>query len=231
MNYKIVGWEKKCKKEKLYCVEISSAEDFDNHQEKESFLLTEESLYAHFIVEKINFKLDELIKITTKDLHLLLQNRALNYFALKQRTKYEIESYLKRIWFKKYSKYYTKSLIIQLNLETIISSIIKDFENKNYIDDENYAKEFVEERILYKQKSFKALQFELKKKGINQETINRTLESIETDELDSIKQILQKKYRIEEIKGDPYSKENQKVIRYLQSKGFEFSKIERFIKS
>lgn len=107
------------------------------------------------------------------------------------------------------------------------TSFIDKLVDKKYLDDLSFAKWFVESRNTHRPRSIRALTFELMKKGINREIIQKVTKEI-GDEATSIKAILDKKL------GTPHkidSETRQKVTSYLARQGFAWEKIATVVKS
>ena len=84
---------------------------------------------------------------------------SLHYIAYKSRTREEVEEKLLNSGFD----------------SELILSIIEEISEKGYIDDLDYAKQWVEIRSSSKPRSKRQMSFELKKKGISEEIINKAL--------------------------------------------------------
>ena len=107
-----------------------------------------------------------------------------------------------------------------------INEIIKKLVNKKYLDDEKFAEYYVENKNIKKGISDKKLKYELRKKGINDEIIKRTLEKSERNPEEEIKKIILKK-------GNKYSPE--KLFNYIVRQGFSYElakkEVEEFFKT
>ena len=101
---------------------------------------------------------------------------------------------------------------------------IKSF---GYLDDENLARNIVESRRT--QESSREIVTILKSKGIEQETINQTMEKYYNEEYEeeAIKYLMNKK-RIE-LESITWN-EKKKFFHYLARKGFSYDSIQRFMK-
>jgi regulatory protein len=87
--------------------------------------------------------------------------------------------------------------------------------SKNYLNDEKFARYFVENYRLKKGISTKRLILELRKKGISQTIIDATLSELPRDDQQEITKIITKKRA--KYPGDP-----QKLIQYLVRQGFDY---------
>ena len=99
----------------------------------------------------------------------------------------------------------------------VAEKVSKKLEDYGYIDDQKFAENFV---LYKKNKGKKALRFELKMKGVDEEIINEVLEKIE-DQKDVIFSLAQKFLKNKKTAPDL----KQKLFRHLASKGFEFEEI------
>ncbi|MGB9779360.1 MAG: regulatory protein RecX [Caldanaerobacter sp.] len=117
-----------------------------------------------------------------------------------------------------------KQLIDKLKLkgfsEEAIDKALLKAKEYNYINDKNYAKLFVEEKIR-NQYSRRRIYHELIKRGIKKDIIEEVLETLYPfeKEIEVIKQIIQKKRKSYD--------EVQKLKRYLYTNGFEIENIEK----
>ena len=87
---------------------------------------------------------------------------------------------------------------------------------KGYVDDEKFAKFFVENRNLKQGISKKKLSLELRKKGVAEETIQRVLSKTSRDDMNELRKIIQKKSK-------RYDK--VKLTGYLVRQGFDYEMI------
>lgn len=97
--------------------------------------------------------------------------------------------------------------------------IIERLIEKGYLDDERFAKYYVENRFVKKGISKKRLQLELAKKGVAKEVIDQVLD-IRNDE-EEIKKIIAKK-------ANRYDEE--KLINYLIRQGFPFETVRSLVR-
>jgi len=128
--------------------------------------------------------------------------KVLRFAMMRPRSKKELDD-----WFKRKK--------IELPLYAPLLKRLKKFE---LIDDTKFAQWWVGQRIQFKNKSKKELQFELRKKGIANDIIRVTLDSVEIDESKSAYDLLLKRsfqwkrFETDEVKNKMYG--------YLMRKGF-----------
>ena len=115
--------------------------------------------------------------------------------------------------------------------DEIIDETIKFLKKHNFINDEDFAKRFIE---LHKNTySIKVLKQKLYQKGIKKEL----LDSIFDDDLEVDEEALIKKYLLKkcpdyfDIEKDMDPKEKQKILSYLFRKGFSYDKIADIMKN
>ncbi len=227
MNYKVGNSDKLCKREKLYKVQLLST----NGSQKESILAREDTLYNSFISTNLAIAEREIIDVTKKDLKEILVKRAVDYISIRQRSKREIEQYYRRIIAQKYRKYYSPHFWELIDIKQIKTDCLNELTRLELLDDTLFARSFVAYRTNLKPRGKRMIFYELMSKGIDKDTATKIIEESEINEEEMIKKILENKFRTDAIKGNPYAKENQKIIRYLMQKGFEYNKIEKFIKN
>ncbi len=108
----------------------------------------------------------------------------------------------------------------------IIDKIIAKLIDKKFINDEEFAKGWIESRQRFKPRSLRLIKMELKQKGISTETINNLQLTINSD-LEQAKKLVEK--RIGRLKGLSKQKIYEKLGRYLASKGFNWDTIKKAI--
>lgn len=95
------------------------------------------------------------------------------------------------------------------------------------LDDQKFAKWWVEQRLEFKHKSKKDITFELRQKGIDTNIIKNVLDDSEIDELKIAKELIEKK----NYKWARYDEEErkQKIAQYLAGKGFSWDVISQAV--
>lgn len=94
-----------------------------------------------------------------------------------------------------------------------IEKIIKMLMDRNYLNDQKFAKCFVENRNQKKGESIKKLKLELSKKGIDQSIIDQALANSDRNDEEEIRKIITKKARRYDA---------EKLINYLMRQGFDY---------
>lgn len=172
---------------------------------KYSFALSENGLLGAGIKlsqELSKQELDRLKDTAAEDKGVY---RALDLISRRPRSEGEIRDYLKR---KKYAPE---------EIEKILNALSK----KGYIDDEDFARRWVESRRLLKSTSCRKLQLELRQKKVNAETIDKILSEDDTDEVETIKELVAKKRSFMRYQDD------QKLMQFLARQGFNYADIKQ----
>ena len=102
--------------------------------------------------------------------------------------------------------------------ESIHEQLFERLKKFSLIDDQKFAKWWVDQRLTFKSKSKKDITFELRQKGIDTNTIKNVLDDSEIDELKIAKELIEKKKYKWERYEDKIKK--QKIAQYLAGKGF-----------
>lgn len=106
-------------------------------------------------------------------------------------------------------------------------NILERLTKLELLDDQKFAKWWVEQRLEFKHKSKKDITFELRQKGIDTNIIKNVLNDSEIDELKIAKELIAKK----EYKWKRYeeNERKQKISQYLAGKGFSWDIISQVI--
>lgn len=135
----------------------------------------------------------------------LLVERCYRFIMIRPRTEREMQQYLSKK---------TKS-------ETIAHKVLIILIDKKLINDEAFARWWVESRSEFKQKGAYALRQELAQKGVNKDTIELVLAQEQIDEDTLAVKALRSKTRAFDIPDR--EKRFQKAISFLQRRGFSYS--------
>jgi regulatory protein len=129
-------------------------------------------------------------------------NRALNYLGYRPRSRREIDSYLQ------------KRDVSQVQIEIVIGRL----EHAGLLDDEAFARFWVENRERFRPRGRRALRYELRTKGVSEEIIERALELV--DAPDSAYRSAGKKAR--QLAGLDRQTFYRKMIAFLSRRGFAY---------
>ena len=150
---------------------------------------------------------------------------ALNYCLMRPHSECEISDYLmkktlsKKLRNKKTGEFYEKSGVSKLSVEQVLARL----KEKKYIDDEKFARFWVENRNQRKGSSLKKLRAELLQKGVSGVIIEQVFAETSRNDAEEIRKIIEKK-----AKRYP---DQQKLVAYLARQGFSFDEINRALKN
>lgn len=151
----------------------------------------------------------DLIVLKNKAQTDKIYNLALGLIARRPRSKWELEDYLKR-----------KDVI-----EPEAAEIISRLDSNGYINDEDFARRWVESRRLLKPISKRKLSLELRTKRIKDDVIKKILSEDETNELEVLKQEIARK------RHQTRYQDNLKLMRYLSRQGYGYDLIKQALSS
>ncbi len=109
--------------------------------------------------------------------------------------------------------------------DRVIDATVQRLSNLGYLDDEAFARYWIENRETFKPRGPMALRYELRQKGISDRVIDSTLETI--DVFDSAYRAAQN--RASRFKGKDIQTFEHKVGSFLQRRGFTYEVIRNVI--
>lgn len=177
--------------------------------------LAKEALY-----EGLNIEKEVLDRIVKEDLKFRFFSRVLEYISKSPKTEFQIKKYLKELRFKKKNNWYKEGL--EIDWEGIIDDIVLKLKELKYIDDENYARIFVQSRMRVKPRGKSVLISELISKGVSKDIAQMVCDEEIEDEYELLKRTFRKKY-----KGRRFDKNDSKMVGFLYRKGFSWDLIEK----
>jgi len=129
-----------------------------------------------------------------------------------------------------HSKSELKVKLLQKGYESeLIGEVLTELENKDYLDDAEFAKAFAGEKIKSKQWGEKKLRAELIKKGINSDIISNALKNVISDEVNfnNASKAAEKKYISLKNKNLEVANIRNKLFAFLNSRGFDYDIIKK----
>ena len=159
---------------------------------------------------------DELIELETESQFGKVYGRALEYCLMRPHSGKEVRDYL----YRKTRDTRTKTGGIKKGVGPAITQRVYDrLIEKGYIDDEKFAKYWIDNRNLTKGTSKRKLQAELRAKGVDGSIIERLLVETERDDVSELQKII--------IKKRPRYPDEQKFMQYLARQGFGYDDIKQ----
>jgi regulatory protein len=169
---------------------------------KYAFSLSERALMDSKLAngdELDNSKVNRLKELSGDD---KLYNRALKLVASRSKTEGEMRDYLRR----------------KDASPALVDTILNKLSDIDLINDEKYARSFVNDRLLLRPTSRRKIIAELKKKHIKQSTIDSALTDYSGDP-HALNEVIRQKRRQEKYK------DNLKLMQYLARQGFNYDDI------
>ena len=166
---------------------------------------------------------EELVELKRASEFGKLYQRALEYALLRPHSQKELRDYLKkktlsrtiRVKNKKTGEYQTK---LKEGFDaSLVEPVLARLIERGYVDDERFARLWVENRSVRKGVSQKKLRLELQAKGVAQDIIENCLSEGIRNEQEELAKVITKK-----AKKYP---DEQKLIQYLLRQGFNYSDI------
>ena len=157
--------------------------------------------------EKYNYILNKLLLKRAKD-------KALKYLGYKMRSKKQVINKLKEDEYP----------------EDIIFKVVNILEKYNYINDEDFAKAYIKDKLNLKGYGIFKIKYDLKMLGIDEEIFKYYLYDTEfINEQEKAKILLMKKLKNKKNIEDVDYKEKQKLYAYLSRRGFSYDSINKAI--
>lgn len=175
--------------------------------DKYAFSLGETELLSSGLQRGQEFTEAELTELKQKAVIDKAYERALNLILRRARSEWEIRDYLKR---KDYDSEITDQIIGQLR-------------ERNFVNDLDFARRWVENRRLLKATSKRRLRQELKQKRVTDEVIDHVLSEDETDEREVLRELVERKRKQTKYQDDI------KLMQYLSRQGYNYDDIKTVI--
>lgn len=152
-----------------------------------------------------------------------LMERMYSLWNVRPRSEKEVRDYLRKLSFKRNVK--GQEEISEVSVDLLISKL----KQKGLLNDEQFAKAWVEARRRNKRLGKIALKGELYQKGIDKEIVDQLMSEFvnREDEEKLAEQTLEKK--IKSWKSLPYLEQKKKALEFLTRKGFEYSVAKKVI--
>jgi regulatory protein len=129
-------------------------------------------------------------------------DRALNYLSYRPRSRSEVTSYLQR----------------HGESDSQIEIVIGRLERAGLLDDEAFARFWVENRERFRPRGLRALRYELRNKGIRDEIADRVLATVDVS-TSAYEAAKKKAHQLSHLDWQTF---RQKMVAYLARRGFEY---------
>jgi regulatory protein len=163
---------------------------------------------------------EELLSLESESQFGKLYSRALEYCMMRPHSAKEVRDYL----YRKTRDTRTKTGGIKKGVPQEVADRVFDrLVEKSYIDDEKFARYWIENRNLTKGTSRRKLVAELRSKGVEQSLVERLFGDSERNDEDELQKIITKK-------RNRYP-DDQKFMQYLARQGFSYDDIKQALSS
>jgi len=116
------------------------------------------------------------------------------------------------------------------DLDESLKKVLSRLKELKYLNDTEYAKDFIENRTISSRPRGKfALRRELKQKGLHPELVERVLSETDLDEETLAIETLKKRMKL--FAKDPLRKQKEKAMRFLSSRGFNLDSIYKAVQN
>ena len=190
---------------------------------------TKKGKFALFSVDRFLFSVDETVLVSN---HIEMGS-VLTVFELERiRRESDIDKAKEKAFsllgFKQYSTKQLRDKLLEKYDENTADCVIRRIEELGYLNDRQYAEALVNGVITAKNMSPKAARNYLYSKGISKEITDELMENYSGNEIEDIRELLERKYRRYDL-SDP--DQRKKVTASLFRKGFRLSDIAEAIGS
>jgi regulatory protein len=163
---------------------------------------------------------EELAELENESQFGKLYTRSLEYVLVRPRSQRELRDYL----YRKTRDTRTKTGTIKKGVSPELTErVFNRLLEKGYLNDEKFARFWVENRNMRKGSSLRKLQSELMAKGVERSIIEHALQTSERSDTNELQKIILKK-------ASRYSDE-QKLMAYLVRQGFSYDDVKQAIRS
>lgn len=178
------------------------------------------TLARELLYEGMNIDEQTLEKIVYKELEDRFLNRAIEYISRSAKTEFQVNRYLKDLKFKKRGIWYRED--IQVDWDNMFLNIVNRLKELHLLDDEEYARMFVQSRLSNRPRGKNILISELLSKGVDREIAQRVCDEEVEDEYLVLKRVFEKKF-----KGNKFDRNDSRMVNFLLRKGFSWDLIEK----
>lgn len=198
---------------------ITKIEKQKNNNKRYSIFIDNEFAFGIDEIDLLYYKLKENEPLDNEKYEYILnklllkraKDKALKYLGYKMRSKNQV--------IKKLQEYEFPS--------NVIDKVIRVLEKYNYINDEDFAKAFIKDKLNLKGHGVFKISYDLKMLGVDEEIFKKYLYDDEfINEEEKAKGLLLKKLGNKNIEDLDY-KEKQKIYAYLARRGFSYDSIKK----
>lgn len=180
-----------------------------------------DSLASEALYEGLEIQDEVLDRLLQRDLKSRFMTRVVEYLSSSPKTEFQIKRYLKQLQFKKKGTWFSEDVNVEWGI--FFGEIIANLKKYKYIDDENFARSFVQSRMRTKPRGRSVLIGELLSKGVSKDIAEMVCNEEIVDEIKLLRDTFEKKYR-----SKKFDIKDPKMVNFLLRKGFSWDLIEQF---
>src|SRR5665213_363445 len=171
--------------------------------------LTGQSVLDNNLFVGTTLRKDQIKKLDNQSTYDVLFLKALNYISLRVRSEGEVKTYLKR-----------KDASLDEQKE-----IINRLKKLDLVNDERFAEAFIHDKLLQAPASKRKISYELKKKQIAEDIIERSISNDQMSDEESLNKLIVMKRRQTKYQDD------LKLMQYLVRNGFNYGDVKKALKN
>ncbi len=204
-NYKTIIKVKQKSKNNSNCIVISDDGEISE--------ISMDLVLKFKIAKQATFSIEEWNKIILEQQLILCKSTAYSFASYKPRTKKQI---------------YDKLVTLDFSQEEIAQSLVF-LEEYNLIDDYEFSRKFIQNRLLTKKIGELKIKQELASKGVDKNTIEQAIESFYPKE--NVEELINAEIdkKIRQISRKPKEKQYLALFNYLLGRGFKIEDIKKAI--
>lgn len=197
----ITGVHQDQKQKKRYHIDVDDTFAFSVHED----ILIKYNLFKGTEVDAAFYQ--EIILAEEQHMAYLT---AIRYLGFRPRTSSQLHSYLLEKGFPK----------------EIADDVCRRCKEQKYLDDQAFARQWVDERLRLKPRSSYMLRMELQQRGVEKAVVEEAVSAVSRDdELAAARSLVEKKTR--RLQGPPNPDEERRLLSMLMRKGFSHSIIQQ----
>ena len=192
--------------------------------EKFSFALSAEALVKTGLSVGQEISKRDIEILRHRDIESKLYNQALRFLSYRPRSKKEVKDYLNKRLAARTTRRRGRD-IGNTDCADTINKIIRKLKQQDLINDEEFARWWIEQRQAFRPKGIYALKQELKQKGVSREIIDSLLITHYSlsNERASASKITEKK--LDKLKKLSHREKKEKLSAFLLRRGFSYQTI------
>ncbi len=139
--------------------------------------------------------------------------RAVRFLGYRPRSRSEVERYLKK----------------KKTAPQAIAAVIRRLDDAGYLDDEEFARFWVSNRVQFSPRGRRALEYELRSKGLSEQLIQKVLDRELREDEETVAYELAKA-KSKQWKIEDYPSFARKLGGFLQRRGFDYQVVRRVVR-